>query len=61
MPPSTIRPRLFQPLNIIQVLSPEIVLNLHIGKRGRDIEDLFVGELADFTCWVDVEARKEAR
>ena len=24
-------------------------------------EDLFVGELADFTCWVDVEAGKEAR
>lgn len=61
MPPSPIRTRLLQPLDIIQILSAEVILDLHFGKRGGDIEDLLVGELADFACRVDMEAGEEAR
>lgn len=52
--------RLLQTLDIIEDLSPEIVLDFHVGEGGGDVEDLLVGELADFAGWVDVEAGEEA-
>jgi len=61
MPPSAISPRLLQSLNIIQSLSAQVILDLHIGERGRDVQDLLVGQLADFARRVDVETREEAR
>jgi hypothetical protein len=60
MSPSPIRPRLFQPLNIIQHLPSEIVLDLHVCEGGGDVEDLLVAELANFGRFVDVEAGEEA-
>jgi len=61
MPPSAISPRLLQALNIVQSLSAQVILDLHLGKRGRDVQDLLVGQLADFACRVDVEAGEKAR
>lgn len=56
---TSVRPRLLQPLDIIQILSAEVILDLHVGKRGRDIEDLLVGQLADLAGRVDVEAGEQ--
>lgn len=61
MTPTTVRPRLLHSLDIIQHLSPEIILDIHLGKHGREIEDLLVGELAHSAGRVDVKAREEAR
>lgn len=56
----TISARLLQTLDIIEDRSPEIIFDLHVGKGGGDVEDLLVGELADFAGGVDVEAGEEA-
>lgn len=61
MTPTTVRPRLLHPLNIIQHLSPQIILDVHLGQHGREIEDLLVRELADSAGRVDVKAGEEAR
>lgn len=51
---------LLQTLDIIQDLSSQVILNLHIRQHGGQVEDLLVGELADAAGWVDVEAGQEA-
>ena len=59
MTPTTVGSRLLQTLDVIEVLSAKVVLNLHIGQGGRDIEDLLVRQVANLACWVDVEAGKK--
>lgn len=61
MPPSAVRPRVPQPLDVVEDLPAEVVLDLHLGQRGRDVEHLLVGQLADLAGRVDVEAGEEAR
>lgn len=51
---------LLQTLDIIQDLSSQVILNLHIRQHGGQVEDLLVGELADAAGRVDVEAGQEA-
>ena len=51
--------RLLEPFDIIEDRSPEIVFDLHFGEDGGDVENLLVGEFADFAGWVDVEAGEE--
>jgi hypothetical protein len=46
MSPTTIRPGIPQPLDISQDLSPQIVLDRHVRKRGIHFEDLILSELA---------------
>lgn len=46
---------LLQTLDIVEDLSAEIVLDLHVGENGSEVEDLFVGEFSDAAGWVDVE------
>lgn len=47
---------LFQPLDVVQDFSAQVVLNLHLRKHGREVQDLLVGELTNTACGVDVEA-----
>ena len=56
MSSTPVRTRLLQAFDIIQVLSAKVVLDFHLGQSGRDVEDLLVCKLADFTRGVDVEA-----
>lgn len=42
MPPTAIRTRISQPLDIIQDLSAQVILNLHFGECGCDVENLLV-------------------
>jgi hypothetical protein len=42
MPPTAVRTRIPQPLDIIQDLSTQVILNLHFGQCGCDVEDLLV-------------------
>jgi hypothetical protein len=51
---------LLQALDVIQNLSSQVILNLHIRKHGGQVENLLVGELADAAGRVDVEAGQEA-
>lgn len=53
---ATIRARVLQPLDIIQNLTPQIILNLHFRERRGEVEDLLVGQLADFASGMDMEA-----
>lgn len=50
-----------QSFDIVDDLSAEVVLDLHVGQGGRDIKDLLVAQFADLACWMDVEAGEEAR
>jgi hypothetical protein len=60
MSPAPISTGIPEPLDIVEYLSPQIILNFHFGQRGRDVEHLRVGEFADFGLWVNVEASQEA-
>lgn len=51
---------LFHALDIVQNFSAQIVLNFHIGQHSCEVEDLLVGQLADTTGRMDVEAGHEA-
>lgn len=61
MATTTVGTCLLQALDIIQDLSAEIVLNLHIRQHSSQVKNLLVGQLADAAGWVDVEAGKKAR
>lgn len=61
MATTTVSTCLLQALNIIEHVSAQVVLNLHIRKHGGQIEDLLVGQLADAAGRVDVEAGEESR
>lgn len=61
MPPPAIRARLSHALDILQDLPAQVVLDLHVRQRGGQVEDLLVGQLADFAGGVDVEASEQAR
>lgn len=60
MATTTVGTSLLQALNVIQNLSTQVVLNLHVGQDGGQVEDLLVGQLADAAGRVDVEAGQEA-
>lgn len=60
MAPTTVCSRLLQALDIIENLSSEIILDLHIRQHSREVEDLLVRQLADAAGRVDVEAGQEA-
>lgn len=51
---------LLQALDIIQHLSSQVILDLHIRQHGGQVEDLLVRQLADAAGRVDVEAGQEA-
>ena len=59
MTPTAVSTRLLQPLDVIKVLSPEVVLNLHVGQGGRDIKNLLVAQVSNLACRMDVKAGKE--
>lgn len=61
LPTTTVGPGLLQPLDIIQILSAEVIFDLHVGQCGRDIQHLLVGQLAHFAGWVDMEPGEETR
>lgn len=52
---------LLQALDIVQDFSSQVILNLHIGEHGGQVEDLLVRQLANAAGRVDVEAGQEAR
>lgn len=60
MSSTTVSSSLLQALDIIQHLSSQVILDLHIGQHGGQVEDLLVRQLADAAGRVDVEARQEA-
>ena len=60
MPPPPITTHISQSPDIILHLPPQVRLERHIRHRGVQVEDLLLLQLADFGCWVDVEARHEA-
>jgi hypothetical protein len=60
MTTTTVGTGLLQTLDVIQDLSSQVILNLHIRQHGGQVKNLLVGELADATGWVDVEAGQEA-
>lgn len=60
MTTTTVGTGLLQALDVIQDLSSQVILNLHIRQHGGQVEDLLVGELADAAGRVDVEAGQEA-
>jgi hypothetical protein len=47
---------LLQALDVVQNLSSQVILNLHVREHGGQVENLLVGELADTAGRVDVEA-----
>jgi hypothetical protein len=47
---------LLQALDVVQNLSSQVILNLHVREHGGQVENLLVGELADAAGRVDVEA-----
>lgn len=51
---------LLQALDVVQDLSSQVILNLHVRKHGGQVQNLLVGELADAAGRVDIEAGKEA-
>jgi alpha-L-fucosidase len=51
---------LLQALDVVQNLSSQVILNLHVRKYGGQVENLLIGELADAAGWMDVEAGQEA-
>lgn len=59
MTPATVCSSLLQALDIIENISTEIILNLHIRQYSGQVENLLVGQLADATGWVDVETGQE--
>jgi len=61
MAPTTVGTSLLQALDVIQNLSAQIILNLHVGEDGGQVENLLVGQLTDAAGRVDVEAGQEAR
>jgi hypothetical protein len=61
MSPPAIRPALSQPANIIEHLAAQVILDPHLGQRGVQIQDLLVGQVADFAGRVDVHAGEEVR
>jgi hypothetical protein len=61
MSTATISTSIPEPLDIVQHLAPQIILDFHLGQRSGQVEYLWVGEFADFGLWVDVEASQEAR
>lgn len=60
MSPTPIRPRIPETLNILQHLSPQVVLDLHAVERGVELEDLCLREFTDAGGVVEVEAGHEA-
>jgi hypothetical protein len=54
MPYTAITPYVPQPLDVVQHLSPLVVLNLHAGEVGCQIQELLVLELADLGALVYV-------
>lgn len=61
MASATVGTSLLQALDIVQDFSSQVILNLHIGEHGGQVEDLLVRQLADAAGRVDVEAGQEAR
>lgn len=60
MTTTTVGTGLLQALDVIQDLSSQVIFNLHIRQHGSQVEDLFIGELADAAGRVDIEAGQEA-
>lgn len=60
MSPASISTGIPEPLDVFQYLPPQIIFDFHFGQRGRDVEHLRVGEIADFGLWVNMEASQEA-
>ena len=60
MSPAAVSTSIPEPLDIVQHLPPQIILDFHFGQRGCEVEHLRVGEFSDFGLWVDVEASQEA-
>lgn len=59
MPPPPIRPRIPQPLYILQHRPPQLVLDLHPVQRGVEVQHLVLRQLAHLHRPVQVEARHE--
>lgn len=60
MATTTVGTCLLQAFDIIEHVSAQVVLDLHIRKHGGQIKDLLVGQLADAAGRVDVEAGEES-
>jgi hypothetical protein len=56
MTTATVCSGLLQTLDIVQNLSAQIILNLHVRQDGSHVKNLLVGQFADSAGRVDVEA-----
>lgn len=56
MPPSSICTHVPQALDVVDDGAAQVVLNLHGGEMGVEVEQLLVVELADGGALMDVEA-----
>ena len=56
---TTVGTTLLQPLDVVEDVSPQVILDFHVGQSSREIQDLLVGQFADLACRVDVEPGKE--
>lgn len=57
--PSTVRSNIPKPLDVVEDLPAEIVLDLHLRESCGKVEDLLVSQFPDFAGFVDVKARHE--
>ena len=60
VPPSPVRPRIPQPLDILEYLPSQIVLDPHVRQSASEVEDLPGAQFVDCGCLVDVEAGEHA-
>ena len=56
MSPPSVRPRVLQPLYILQYTSLQLVLDLHAVEVGVQVQNLLLREVAHLHCVVEVEA-----
>jgi hypothetical protein len=60
MPPASVGPHILQPLKVLPQLPPQVILNLHCGKLGRDSSDCLRGYGADLGAREDMMLRKKS-
>lgn len=61
MTSTTVCAALLQPLDVVEDISAEVVLDFHVGQGSREVKDLLVGQFADLACRVDMESSEELR
>jgi hypothetical protein len=59
MSPSTVRPRIPQPLDVVEDLSAEVIFDFHLRESRSKVEDLLIRQFPDLSRWMDVKAREE--